>query len=99
MFRDGEWFLDFDGNEQWDGCTTDLCLIFGAAGYTPVTGDWDKSRAATKGVFQDDIWQLDSSGSGQFGYFLREVLLIVFCSPAIGDSAWTPYPFSVIKQV
>ena len=99
MFRDGEWFLDFDGNEQWDGCTTDLCLIFGAAGYTPVTGDWDESRTATTGVFQDDIWQLDSGGSGQFGCFLREVLLIVFCSPAISDSAWIPYPFSVIKQV
>ena len=66
MFRDGERFLDFDGNEQWDGCTTDLCLIFGAAGYTPVTGDWDESRTMTTGVFQDDIWQLDSSGSGQF---------------------------------
>ncbi len=66
MFGDGERFLDFDGNEQWDGCTTDLCLIFGAAGYTPVTGDWDESRATTTGVFQDDIWQLDSSGSGQF---------------------------------
>jgi len=43
-----------------------LCLIFGSAGYTPVTGDWNESRTTTVGAFQDDIWQLDSTGSGQF---------------------------------
>ncbi|MDA2935102.1 hypothetical protein MYX82_12285 [Acidobacteria bacterium AH-259-D05] len=31
--------------------------------------------------------------------FFREVLLIVFCSPAINDSAWIPSAFSVIQHV
>jgi hypothetical protein len=37
----GEWLLDFNGNETWDGCEVDLCLgPFGQAGDLPVVGRW-----------------------------------------------------------
>jgi hypothetical protein len=37
----GEWFLDFNGNGQWDGCGVDLCVTnFGQAGDFPVVGKW-----------------------------------------------------------
>ena len=31
------WFLDFNGNEQFDDCVTDRCIGFGLAGDEPVT--------------------------------------------------------------
>ena len=37
----GEWFLDLNGNNKWDGCGIDLCLTdFGDAGDIPVAGKW-----------------------------------------------------------
>jgi List-Bact-rpt repeat protein len=37
----GEWFLDLNGNGQWDGCGVDLCVTnFGQAGDFPVVGRW-----------------------------------------------------------
>jgi hypothetical protein len=37
----GEWFLDLNGNGQWDGCGVDLCVTnFGQAGDFPIVGRW-----------------------------------------------------------
>jgi hypothetical protein len=37
----GEWLLDFNGNETWDGCGVDLCMgPFGQPGDLPVVGKW-----------------------------------------------------------
>ena len=37
----GEWLLDLNGNNQWDGCGIDLCLTdFGHVGDIPVAGKW-----------------------------------------------------------
>ena len=37
----GEWLLDLNGNNQWDGCGIDLCLTdFGDVGDIPVAGKW-----------------------------------------------------------
>ena len=37
----GDWFLDFNGNGQWDGCGVDLCLSnAGQTGDIPVIGQW-----------------------------------------------------------
>jgi hypothetical protein len=39
--RTGEWLLDLNGNNQWDGCGIDLCLTdFGDVGDIPVAGKW-----------------------------------------------------------
>lgn len=37
----GEWFLDLNGNGQWDGCNVDECVAgFGQDGDLPVVGNW-----------------------------------------------------------
>jgi hypothetical protein len=37
----GEWFLDLNGNGQWDGCNIDKCVAdFGQDGDLPVVGNW-----------------------------------------------------------
>ncbi|MEE4378739.1 MAG: hypothetical protein V2J55_14700 [Candidatus Competibacteraceae bacterium] len=41
--RDGQWFIDLNGNDVWDGCRSgqdDLCLNFGAVDDLPAVGDW-----------------------------------------------------------
>jgi hypothetical protein len=41
VFRNGSWFLDFDGNLAWNGCAVDACVdAFGLPTDTPVTGAW-----------------------------------------------------------
>ena len=63
-FRQGRWFLDFNGNGLWDGCTTDLCHIFGLSGDLPVSGDWNGAGATKIGVFRNGRWFLDFNGNG-----------------------------------
>jgi hypothetical protein len=37
----GQWFLDYNGNGVWDGCSVDVCVAaFGMAGDIPVVGKW-----------------------------------------------------------
>jgi hypothetical protein len=37
----GQWFLDYNGNGIWDGCSVDVCVAgFGVAGDIPVVGKW-----------------------------------------------------------
>jgi hypothetical protein len=37
----GQWFLDMNGNGQFDGCETDVCISrFGQEGDLPVVGKW-----------------------------------------------------------
>ena len=62
----GWWFLDYNGNGQWDGCTTDRCYNFGISEDTPVTGDWDGNGKTEIGVFRKSIgmWFLDYNGDG-----------------------------------
>ncbi len=62
----GEWFIDRNGNRQWDGCTTDGCYVgFGAPGDLPVAGDWTGSGFAKIGVFRNGQWYLDN-GNGKW---------------------------------
>jgi hypothetical protein len=65
----GQWFLDFNGNGQWDGCTADKCLdSFGDIEDLPVVGDWDGSGKSAPGLFRPSTgqWFLDSNGNGQW---------------------------------
>ena len=62
----GEWFIDRNGNRQWDGCTTDGCYVgFGSPGDLPVAGDWTGSGFAKIGVFRNGQWFLDN-GNGKW---------------------------------
>ncbi len=63
----GEWFIDRNGNHQWDGCGTDGCYSgFGAPGDLPVAGDWSGTGFAKIGVFRNGAWSLDYNGNGKW---------------------------------
>jgi hypothetical protein len=69
LFRpsSGEWFLDFNNNEKWDGCGRDLCVTaFGSPGDLPVSGDWDGTGKSKIGIFRPSTgqWFLDQNGNG-----------------------------------
>ncbi len=66
VVRNGGWFLDFNGNGQFDDCTTDRCIGFGLAADVPVTGDWNGSGTTKIGVFRNGAWVLDFNGNEQF---------------------------------
>ncbi|CDH45737.1 exported hypothetical protein [Candidatus Contendobacter odensis Run_B_J11] len=62
----GEWFIDRNGNRQWDGCVADGCYSgFGQAGDLPVAGDWNGTSFAKIGVFRNGQWFLDN-GNGKW---------------------------------
>ncbi|MDP2606180.1 MAG: NPCBM/NEW2 domain-containing protein [Deltaproteobacteria bacterium] len=63
----GEWFLDYNGDRNWDGCTRDRCLSFGIVGQ-PVSGDWDGTGKSKIGVFDPRTgdWFLDLNGNGRW---------------------------------
>ena len=62
----GEWFLDYNGNKSWNGCSKERCMSFGGAGDQPVTGDWNGSGTSKIGVFRPStsVWYLDYNGNG-----------------------------------
>jgi hypothetical protein len=66
--RKGLWYLDLNGNEVWDGCSTDKCLgSFGIKGDLPIAGDWDGTGTVRIGVFRPStgMWYLDRNGNGK----------------------------------
>jgi len=65
VFRNGDWFLDRNGNGAWDGCGVDGCIFgWGMAGDLPVAGDWTGTGTAKLGVFRNGDWFLDRNGNG-----------------------------------
>jgi hypothetical protein len=64
----GQWFLDLNGNDKWDGSPSDTILgPFGSLGDRPVVGDWDGTGKAKIGVFRPNSgqWFLDINGNGK----------------------------------
>ncbi len=61
-----QWFLDRNGNGQWDDCGADPCLTFGDIGDLPVAADWNRDGKAKIGVFRAGNWYLDANGNGQW---------------------------------
>ena len=39
IYKDGTWYLDWNGNGVWDS-GTDKVYTFGAAGWIPIIGKW-----------------------------------------------------------
>jgi hypothetical protein len=62
----GTFYLDYNGNGQWDGCGTDRCLSIGMNGDIPLVGDWNGSGSSKVGAFRpsDGTFYLDYNGSG-----------------------------------
>jgi hypothetical protein len=67
VFRNGNWYLDYNGDGQWSGCgtttNTDRCYTFGTAGDIPVIGDWSGNGVFKIGVFRNGMWYLDYNGT------------------------------------
>ena len=66
VFRNGLWFVDWNGNNQWD--TTDAAHIdaFGLPGDLPVLGDWNGDGRMKLGVYRNGLWFLDWNGNNQW---------------------------------
>jgi hypothetical protein len=62
----GTFYLDYNADGVWDGCSTDRCVVIGQAGDVPLVGDWTGSGASKVGVFRpgDGMFYLDVSGNG-----------------------------------
>ncbi len=65
----GEWFLDRNGNGQWDGCAVDICVSsFGQPGDLPVARKVSGANGTIIGVFQpaQELWHFDINGNHAF---------------------------------
>lgn len=56
IYYKGEWFLDLNGNGQWD--ETDLWAQLGSEADRPVVGDWDGDGKDDIGIFGPE-WPMD----------------------------------------
>lgn len=66
IYRDGVWYLDWNGNGAWDA-GKDKVYNFGAPGWTLVIGTWNgDGKGAKIGIYRDGIWYLDWNGNGMW---------------------------------
>ena len=61
VFRDGEWFLDSDGDGKWS--KGDVHAHFGQPGDIPVVGDWTGDGVKKIGVYRQGVWYLDTNNN------------------------------------
>jgi hypothetical protein len=61
VFIDGNWYLDMNGNWQWDGEGVDVLGVFGVGltGAIPVVGDWNGDGVSEIGIYSNGTWYLD----------------------------------------
>jgi hypothetical protein len=84
----GEWFLDQNDNNAWDGCLIDRCAAsFGTLGELPVVGDWDGAGTSKIGIFRPATgeWFLDRNGNGTW-----DGCGIDFCAASFGGDGDIP---------
>jgi hypothetical protein len=65
----GDIFLDRNGNGEWEGCTTDICMKWLAQkSGKPVAGDWEGNGTVRIGTFDSasGAWYLDRNGNGRW---------------------------------
>ncbi|MCW8925542.1 MAG: hypothetical protein OQJ84_04735, partial [Xanthomonadales bacterium] len=63
LSKSGEWYLDINGNDNWDGSSTDLQLRYGRSTDTPLMGDWNSDGITTIGIRRGNIFYLRDSNS------------------------------------
>jgi hypothetical protein len=90
----GAWYLDADGDYNWNGASVDRTGFFGGAGFKPVVGDWLGDGKARAGVFNEGngAWYLDlnnnlawnGSPADGFGFFGMSGF-IPFAGDWVGD--------------
>jgi hypothetical protein len=62
----GEWFLDRNGNGQWEPTSDRYIRSSGRAGDYPVVGNWTGTNVSNIGTFTPatGTWRLDTNGDG-----------------------------------
>jgi outer membrane protein assembly factor BamB len=68
VYQNGYWYLDVNGNGQWDGQPTDQLGVFGVGltNAVPVVGDWNADGIDEIGIYQQGLWYLDKNRSWQW---------------------------------
>ncbi|MBT0654243.1 beta strand repeat-containing protein [Geomobilimonas luticola] len=94
VFVDGIWYLDMNGNGQWDGEGIDVMGMFGVgvSNAIPVVGDWNGDGKTKIGIYADGIWYLDMNQNWAWdgeGTDVRGVFGVGLpnAKPVVGD--WT----------
>ncbi len=69
IYQNGYWYLDTNGNGQWDGQSGgDTFGVFGIGltNAVPVVGDWNADGTTEIGIYQNGYWYLDMNRSWQW---------------------------------
>jgi hypothetical protein len=64
VYRRGTWYLDVNGNDQWDG--GDTSFAFGLSADIPLMGDWDGDGIDQVAIYRTGRWYLDLTGNDQW---------------------------------
>ncbi|HRC60388.1 MAG TPA: hypothetical protein PLD53_05440, partial [Candidatus Propionivibrio aalborgensis] len=84
VFRNGQWFLDANGNGAWDGCGTEFCFTgFGQAGDMPASGNWDGGSKSYIGVLRSGTgeWFVDLNGNRKWDGCVADGCYVGFGAP------------------
>lgn len=77
IYREGEWFLDLNGNGRWDpGVDRRIADFGGDPDDVPVVGDWTGDGRTKVGVYRNGMWYLDRTGNANWGYCGADVLCL-----------------------
>ncbi|WP_034432337.1 hypothetical protein [Candidatus Contendibacter odensensis] len=84
VFRNGQWFLDANGNGTWEGCGTEFCFTgFGQAGDMPASGNWDGGSKSYIGVLRSGTgeWFVDLNGNRKWDGCVADGCYVGFGAP------------------
>ncbi len=66
VFRNGPWYIDYNGNREWDPDSGDVAFWFGTGGDLPFAGDWSGDDVDEIGVFRNGPWYIDYNGNREW---------------------------------
>jgi hypothetical protein len=99
VFRNGDWYLDTNGNGIWEA-GIDTRYRFGIAGDLPAVGDWNGDGVDEIGVFRNGDWYLDTNGNGAWetGIDTRYRFGIANDIPVTAGAAGEPSGIAVLRN-
>jgi thermitase len=89
VYKDGVWYLDYNGNGRWDGASVDRNYNFGGPGNVSLTGDWNGDNKTEIGVTNGADWYLDINRDGVWNPAQDQHCFfgVIGYTPVVGD--WT----------
>jgi IPT/TIG domain len=66
VFRNGLWFVDWNGNREWDEEDAAHVFAFGLPGDYPIMGDWNGDGRLKPGIYRNGLWFVDWNGNHTF---------------------------------